>query len=123
MNFLIEKNKNSKEFNELKKLNEKKILIKGDVFFIFPDKYVLKGTFNLNEMKTKLFDFVREYLKKPNEKFNLYNINENNKIINENKINLLSSKFVFPLAIKVNFPVFYCNLDEKKINKLTVQMF
>ena len=121
--FLFEKNKNSKEIVELKKLNEKKILIKGDVFFVFPDKYILKGTFNLIELRTKLFDFVREYLKKPNEKFNLYNIDDHHKLVNENKINLLASKFDFPLTLKVDFPVFYCNLQENKINDLTVKIF
>ena len=59
---------------------------------------------------------MREYLKKPNEKFNLYNDDDHHKLVNENKINLLASKFDFPLTLKVDFPVFYCNLQENKIN-------
>jgi hypothetical protein len=123
--YLIDKNKNNndiKEIKELTNLNEKPITIRGDVFFIFPDKYILRGTFNLSELRIKLFDFVREYIKKPNETFNLYNINENKMII-ENKINLLSSKYNFPLVTKVSFPVIYCKLQENKLNKLTIKTF
>ena len=111
---------NKNESNKLKKLMETPIIIQGDCYFVFPDKYVIKGVFCLYETIMNMYDFVKIYLNNKNEKFVLY-LNNNNKIDLMNA-DILSMNFNFPIAFKVVFTNKYSGLSEKELNKLNVNL-
>ena len=111
---------NKNESNKLKKLMETPIITQGDCYFVFPDKYVIKGVFCLYETIMNMYDFVKIYLNNKNEKFVLY-LNNNNKIDLMNA-DILSMNFNFPIAFKVVFTNKYSGLSEKELNKLNVNL-
>ena len=111
---------NKKESNKLKQLMETPIVTQGDCYFVFPDKYVIKGIFCLYEKIMNMYDFIKFYLNNKNEKFILY-LNNNNKIDLMNA-DILSMNFNFPIAFKVVFTNKYSGLSEKELNKLNVNL-
>ena len=48
--------------SSLAKLIDEPIVISVDCYFLFPDKYVLKGIFSLAETQKSLYDFVKKFL-------------------------------------------------------------
>ena len=112
-------NENLKESFEFQKLIDEPIVISVDCFFLFPDKYVLKGIFSLAETQKSLYDFVKKFLNDEKEKFNLF---VDNYLIQNLDINLISSKIKFPAVFKIVFPFNYCKLKENELNKLIVNV-
>ena len=111
---------NKIESNNLKTLIESPIIIQGDIFFIFPNRYILKGCFCLYEKVKDLYDFVLYYLNNKKDQFILY--------FNDNKIDLMNTEIMmlnlsFPISLKVNFFRKYNGLIENELNKLTVNVF
>ena len=113
-----ESNKN--ESNKLKKLMETPIVTQGDCYFVFPDKYVIKGIFCLYEKISNMYDFIKFFLNNKNEKFILY-LNNNQKIDLMNA-DILSMNFNFPIAFKVVFTNKYTGLSDKELNNLNVNL-
>ena len=112
-------NGNIKESNKLKNLIESPIITQGDCYFIFPDKYVIKGVFCLYEKVIEMYKFIRSFLSNPNENCIIY--------YNGNKIDLfyeeiLSLNFTFPASFKVTFPIRYCGLSDDELNKFNVNL-
>ena len=111
---------NKIESNNLKTLIESPIIIQGDIFFIFPNRYILKGCFCLYEKVKDLYDFVLYYLNNKKDQFILY--------FNNNKIDLINTDIMmlnlsFPISLKVNFLGKSHGLIENELNKLTVNVF
>ena len=113
-----ESNKN--ESNKLKKLIETPIITKGDIYFIFPDKYIIKTTFCLYEKVKDLYQFVKNYLNNPKNSFMLYN---NNNVIDLMNTDIMMLNLSFPLTLKITFKNTYNGLKENELNKLTVNVF
>jgi hypothetical protein len=113
-----ENNKN--ESNKLKKLIETPIITKGDIYFIFPDKYIIKTTFCLYEKVKDLYQFVKNYLNNPKNSFMLYN---NNNVIDLMNTDIMMLNLSFPLTLKITFKNTYNGLKENELNKLTVNVF
>ena len=111
---------NKKESNKLKKLIENPIITKGDIYFIFPDKYVIKTTFCLYEKVKDLYQFVKNYLNNSKDSFRLYN---NNNIIDLMNTDIMGLNLSFPIPLKVNFKKEYNGLNENELNKLTINVF
>jgi hypothetical protein len=112
-------NENLKESFEFTKLIDEPIVVSVDCYFLFPDKYVLKGIFSLAETQKSLYAFVKKFLNDEKEKFNLF---VEHYLVQNLDINLISSKFKFPAVFKVVFPINYCKLKESELNKLIVNV-
>ena len=110
---------NRKESNKLRELIDLPIITQGDCFFIFPDKYVIKGIFCLYEKVSEMYDYIRHYLNNLHENFHLYLNNNQIDLMNED---ILSMNFNFPVAFKVVFPKKYSGLNENELNKLGVSL-
>ena len=110
---------NRKESNKLSELIDSPIITQGDCFFIFPDKYVIKGIFCLYEKVSDMYDYIKNYLNNKRENFSLYLNNNQIDLMNED---ILDMNFNFPVAFKVVFPKKYSGLNENELNQLGVSL-
>ena len=110
---------NRKESNKLREIIDSPIITQGDCFFIFPDKYVIKGIFCLYEKVSDLYDYIKNYLNNKSENFALYLNNNEVDLMNED---ILTMNFNFPVAFKVVFRKKYSGLNENELNKLGVSL-
>ena len=111
---------NKNESNKLKKLIENPIITKGDIYFIFPDKYVIKTTFCLYEKVKDLYQFIQNYLNSSKDSFRLYN---NNNIIDLMNLDIMELNLSFPIPLNVTFKNAYNGLKENELNNLTINVF
>ena len=114
---------NNKFCKEFENLLKEPIIVAGDFFFQFPDNYVIKGTFSVNETITDLYNFTRQYIHNPNENFNLL-YGEQNYILKESDTQIQNCECGnnYPIILKVFFPVIYCKLKESELNKMKVNL-
>lgn len=114
-----ENNDNKQDIEELKKLINTAITVGHDIFFVFPDNYVLQGTFCLHESTSELYNFIRKFIHNPKETFYLKYLDTK---INETKESINSLNLRFPLKFDVVFPIIYCKLKDEEIEKMKVNI-
>lgn len=110
---------NKHDVEELQRLINTAITVGHDIFFVFPDNYVLQGTFCLHESTSELYNFIRKFIHNPRETFYLKYLNSK---INETQESINSLKLGFPLRFDVVFPIIYCKLKDEEIEKLKVNI-
>ena len=111
---------NSKEnIDKFYKLINTPIFVAKDCFFIFPDYYIIQGTFCFNESIKDLYNFVRRFLHSSKENFYLVYKQEK---VTENDLKLSKLIVDHQTCFEVVFPVIYCKLKEDELDKLKVSL-
>ena len=112
-------NTNNELIDKFYKLINTPIIVAKDCFFIFPDYFIIQGTFCFNESIKELYKFVRRYLHNSKEKF--YLVYKQEKVA-ENDLRLSELRIDHQTCFEVVFPVMYCKLKEEELDKLKVQL-
>ena len=108
---------NSEDVDKFYKLINTPIIVAKDFFFVFPDYFIIQGTFCFNESIKDLYNFVRRFLHNSNEKFYLVYKQEK---VSENDLKLSELQIDFQTCFEVVFPVIYGKLKEEELDKLKV---
>ena len=108
---------NSEDVDKFYKLINTPIIVAKDFFFVFPDYFIIQGTFCFNESIKDLYNFVRRFLHNSNEKFYLVYKQEK---VSENDLKLSELQIDYQTCFEVVFPVIYGKLKEEELDKLKV---
>ena len=122
---LIKENQNNrftlKSRMHFENLMNTPIYVKSDIRFKFPDSNILEASFGLNETIGDLYNFIKEYLINPKEKFTISTTPPPKKYIKENET--IQNNKLFPQVLMyVNFDSEYSGLIKEKIEKIKINM-
>ena len=122
---LIKENQNNrftlKSRMHFENLMNTPIYVKSDIRFKFPDSNILEASFGLNETIGDLYNFIKEYLINPKEKFTISTTPPPKKYIKENETIQINK--LFPQVLMyVNFDSEYSGLIKEKIEKIKINM-
>ena len=97
------------------------IYVKSDIRFKFPDSNILEASFSLNEKIEDLYNFIKEYLNNPNDKFTISTTPPPKRYIKINET--IKFNKLFPQVLMyVNFDEQYNGLNSDKIDKIKITM-
>ncbi len=122
---IIKENQNNR-FTLKSRLNYEKLIntpiyVKSDIRFKFPDSNILEASFSLNEKIEDLYNFIKEYLNNPNDKFTISTTPPPKRYIKINET--IQFNKLFPQVLMyVNFDDQYNGLNSDKINKIKITM-
>ena len=111
-------NYNQQDIESFNRLINTPIVTATDIFFVFPDNYVIQGTFSFVETASDLYSYVRKFIHNPNENFYIEYNNEKIKEDNYMKVRSIADKS--PLLMNVIFPIIYCKLKDEELDKYKV---
>ena len=105
----------------LEKLMKTPIYVKSDIRLKFPNEKILQGSFALFEKVGDIYQFIKNYLKDKNEKFNISTTPPLKRYLKMN--NTIQEEKLFPnLLMYVNFEEQYSGLDEEKTKDIKANL-
>ena len=110
-----------KSRTRLEQLMKTPIYVKSDIRLKFPNEIILQGTFALYETVGDIVNFVKEYLRNKNEKFNISTTPPLKRYLKMDAT--IQEEKLFPsLLMYVNFESQYSGLDESKTIYIMTKM-
>ena len=122
---MVKENQNDrftlKSRTRLEQLMKTPIYVKSEIRLKFPNEIILQGTFALYETVGDIVNFVKEYLKNKNEKFNLSTTPPLKRYL-KMEVTIQEEKLFPSLMMYVNFESEFSGLDESKTKNIMTKM-
>ena len=105
----------------LEQLMKTPIYVKSDIRLKFPNEQILQGSFALYEKVGDIYNFIKDYLKDKNEKFNISTTPPLKRYMKMD--NTIQEEKLYPnLLMYVNFEEQYSGLDEEKTKDIKANL-
>ena len=105
----------------LEQLMKTPIYVKSDIRLKFPNEQILQGSFALFEKVGDIYNFIKDYLKDKNEKFNISTTPPLKRYMKMD--NTIQEEKLYPnLLMYVNFEEQYSGLDEEKTKDIKANL-
>ena len=110
-----------KSRTRLEQLMKTPIYVKSDIRLKFPNEQILQGSFALFEKVGDIYNFIKNYLKDKNEKFNISTTPPLKRYLKME--NTIQEEKLYPnLLMYVNFEEQYSGLDEEKTKDIKANL-